>query len=814
MKAIFRIFYIFTIPAHMTFAKPLTDSTNFTVPDIPSVNTNSDLILNKTDKYTQLFLNVVINNNTGSDLLSVKQDSESQLYILAKDLRSIRIKLPDSTPDDSLICLKDLTGISYNYDQNQQILKLDVALSQLDSYVVNLNGQDITNDKLLKSRPLNAAILNYNLYNTLTENQNSFSASADAIFNSQIGTFSSGFLYNNDHKTSYKHDSLVRLQSKWQYIDPIKIRLYTIGDFISNSPDWGNSVYLAGIQWSSAYTQRADIITSALPQFSGSAALPSSLDLFVNQQKIYSGLIPSGPFDLKQLPYISGNQVTLVTTDATGQQTITKKAYYFSPKVLAKGINEFSVDLGVPRYNYGTFSNDYDHNVLFGSGVIRYGYSQTLTLSGALEATTDSLNNAGAGFAKNIFGIAVVNADFAASKYKNSTGYSTLIGFEGRISKDISFNSSYQHRFDNYYDLARVSDIRYQKQYYVDQLNSDELLSYSAFANEIIRAGLSYNFLSGYGLFVGYNQLRYQDNTNTLLSSNFNASISKNWSLYASAYKDFDQNHNYGVYVALRYTPSTKFNATSSISNDSGNTSYRQEVNGLTTDRIGALGWGASTEHIENGQNNSSAYITYRSRPAYLTARYSQYADINQTAISASGSLVAAAGRVFAANEIGDGYAIITNAGPKSQILNGGVNLGSTDRKGRFLISNLIPYQVHHLFVDPTYLPLNWDVNSTEKITVTGFRQGTLVDFGARQVVSGLVKIVDQNQKPIATGYEVNVNQQQMAIVGYDGEVYVQNLSKMNTLKIDLLDKGTCTVHFDYQPDIVTTKKLGPFICQ
>ncbi|KCX62062.1 type VII secretion system (T7SS), usher family protein, partial [Acinetobacter baumannii 855125] len=146
-------------------------------------------------------------------------------------------------------------------------------------------------------------------------------------------------LYNGNDENSYSHEKWVRLESKWQYVDPEKVRIYTLGDFISNSPDWGSSVRLAGFQWSSAYTQRGDLVTSALPQFSGSAALPSTLDLYVNQQKIYSGLVPSGPFDIKQLPFISGNEVTLVTTDATGQQSITKQAYYFSSKILAKGIN-------------------------------------------------------------------------------------------------------------------------------------------------------------------------------------------------------------------------------------------------------------------------------------------------------------------------------------------------------------------------------------------------------------------------------------------------------------------------------------------
>ncbi|RZG92685.1 fimbria/pilus outer membrane usher protein, partial [Acinetobacter pittii] len=353
------------------------------------------------------------------------------------------------------VCINDLNGIQFKYLENEQSLNLKVPSNMLTGYSVDLNGQQITSPQLLKMKPLNAAILNYSLYNTITNDENVFSGTAEGIFNSLIGNFSSGVLYNGSNETSYSHEKWVRLESKWQYVDPEKIRIYTLGDFISNSPDWGSSVRLAGFQWSSAYSQRGDIVTSALPQFSGSAALPSTLDLYVNQQKIYSGLVPSGPFDIKQLPFISGNEVTLVTTDATGQQSITKKPYYFSSKILAKGINEFSVDVGVPRYNYGLYSNDYD-DATFASGAIRYGYSNSLTLSGGAEASTDGLSNLGTGFAKNVLGIGVINADIAASQYKDENGYSALLGLEGRISKNISFNTSYRKVFDNYFDLARV----------------------------------------------------------------------------------------------------------------------------------------------------------------------------------------------------------------------------------------------------------------------------------------------------------------------------------------------------------------------
>ncbi|MEC6037215.1 fimbria/pilus outer membrane usher protein [Acinetobacter nosocomialis] len=819
MKYIIGVLCVAYFPAH-SFAEQLVDHTNTLIPSVPeSIDGNNKYTQEKINgqeqnlNFIQLFLNISINSNPSEDLFSLKQSKDGKLYIRSGDLKTLRVKMDEHIPDSQWVCINELKGIQFKYLENEQSLNLQVPSSMLTGYSVELSGQQTTSSGLLKMKPLNAAILNYSLYHTITNDESIFSGSAEGIFNSALGNFSSGVLYNGSNETSYSHEKWVRLESKWQYVDPEKVRIYTLGDFVSNSSDWGSSVRLAGFQWSSAYTQRGDIVTSALPQFSGSAALPSTLDLYVNQQKIYSGLVPSGPFDIKQLPFISGNEVTLVTTDATGQQSITKKPYYFSSKILAKGINEFSVDVGVPRYNYGLYSNDYD-DATFASGAIRYGYSNSLTLSGGAEASTDGLSNVGTGFAKNLFGVGVINADLAASQYKDENGYSALVGLEGRISKNISFNTSYRKVFDNYFDLARVSQIRYLKE---NQITSEpqNYLSYSALADEIIRAGINYNFYAGYGVYVGYNQIKYSDNSYKLLSANLSGSLNKNWGFYSSAYTDYENHKDYGIYFALRYTPSTRTNAITSVSSDSGRLTYRQEVFVLSEPKINSFGWGGYVERDQDAHtNNASIYGSYRARAAYLTGRYNRIGDNDQVALSATGSLVAAAGRIFAANEIGDGYAVVTNAGPQSQIINGGINLGTTDKSGRFLIPSLMPYRENHIYLDPSYLPLNWNVKSTDQKTVVGYRQGTLVDFGAHQVISGLVRIVDKNNTPLLPGYSVRINGQQDAVVGYDGEVFVPNLLRQNKLEVDLLDHGSCQVNFTYNSNQYSTKKLGPYICQ
>ncbi|MFX4551086.1 fimbrial biogenesis outer membrane usher protein, partial [Acinetobacter baumannii] len=90
-------------------------------------------------------------------------------------------------------------------------------------------------------------------------------------------------------------------------------------------------------------------------------------------------------------------------------------------------------------------------------------------------------------------------------------------------------------------------------------------LNYSALADEIFRAGINYNFYAGYGAYLGYNQIKYSDNQYKLLSANLSGSLNKNWGFYTSAYKDYENHKDYGIYFALRYTPSNKFNAITSV---------------------------------------------------------------------------------------------------------------------------------------------------------------------------------------------------------------------------------------------------------
>ena len=113
------------------------------------------------------------------------------------------------------------------------------------------------------------------------------------------------------------------------------------GDLVTRTLPWAGSVRLGGFQISRDFSVRPDIVTYPLPTFSGSAAVPSSVDLFVNGNHATSGSVDPGPFTLGDVPYVNGaGEAVVVTTDAQGRRVATSTQFYVANTLLRRGLDE------------------------------------------------------------------------------------------------------------------------------------------------------------------------------------------------------------------------------------------------------------------------------------------------------------------------------------------------------------------------------------------------------------------------------------------------------------------------------------------
>lgn len=790
----------FSVLAFSAAAYPLIQSTP---PELPSA-------ANHPGSVQLMVLELVLNNTNTRELLNVERATDGSFSAKADDLRRLRLKIDPASAPDAMVRLRDLPGVVAHYDEANQSLTLQVPDAMLNAYAVDLGGEPQRVD-LKAMQPISSAILNYGLYDTHLSGRNSISGNVEGLVTNRAGIFSTTALYNQNHSAGYS--GAVRLDTAWRYIDVQHVRSYTLGDFVSNALSWSSSVRLAGFQIASAFEQRPDIVTAALPQFSGAAALPSTLDLYVNQQRVFAGEIPSGPYQLKSLPYVSGGNVTLLATDATGRQVSTTQAYYYNPQQLRQGLFEYSLDIGVPRLNYGLESANYD-NTIFASGSMRYGLANTTTVEGHAESSGDGLANVGGGIVQGLGGYGTVSASFAGSHYKSYSGGQVALNVEGLVG-GVRLYASTQRTIDDYFDLARVSNDRQLQRNAPHRSDLDGYPLATAQAGAVDRAGLSFTpWFDETSVNLSYNRIRYDGGSMRTGNLSLSRSLTKRVSFFANAYSNLDNSKDHGIYLSINVNFDHNINAQAAVTRDGGRTGYTQQVSGLAGQRQGDVGWGVSNTLYAGAPDVRDAYVSYRTNQAQLRAQVYQDGGITRTDLSAEGSLVMAGGGVFAANRIGNAYAIVTNAGPGAEVLQGGVRMGQANRNGRMLLPDITPYYEQHVYLDPATLPDGWVPAVTERVAVAGFRQGTIIDFGAKAVHAAVLILHDRNGKPIAPGYTLQLQDGESAMVGYDGQTYVSGLHPHNRISIDLGPAGTCSASFDYDMNGPAQPQIGPLTCQ
>lgn len=311
-------------------------------------------------------------------------ERKGALLIRTEELQELGFRLPQgSTGPDALVPLTSLPGLQYRIDTTTQTL-MAIAPNEILQPELLLAGASAAPPVPVESGL--GATLNYDVIGTRSGGQNSAGGQFELRGFSNQGVASTNLLVfplQSGTQTSYR---AVRLDSTWTLSDPDSLTRYRAGDFINSGLSWSRPVRLGGAQYGVDYSLRPDLITIPLPALSGTAAVPSTVDVLVNGVKVFTGQTQPGPFVVPQLPVVSGaSNLSLAVTDALGRQVVTNVPFYTGGGLLAQGLQTYSVDGGFTRLNYGTRSDDYRSAAL--SGTWRRGISDSLTLEAHSELT-------------------------------------------------------------------------------------------------------------------------------------------------------------------------------------------------------------------------------------------------------------------------------------------------------------------------------------------------------------------------------------------------------------------------------------------
>lgn len=765
---------------------------------------------------TQLLLSPSVDGTPApaDELITVIRHPDGSMAARASDLRRLRIKIDPSVADASQVALSSIQGLVVTYDEGAQAIDFRAPDDMLTPYIVGLGGaRERVQAKDLQN--LSGFVLNYGVFNTVLNGRVSTAATFDGLGMTPIGLFDAqvkAWVNSPYYGTRAVVDAV-----SWRYFDENRLRSYTLGDFTSNALTWTNSVRLAGIQIASSFTQRGDIVTTSLPSFNGSAAVPSTIDLYVNQQRIYSGQLPSGPFDLRELPYMANGDVRMVTTDANGRQAVVVKPFYYVQNSLKAGLTQYSIDVGVPRIDYDLKSLEYD-DVVFASASVRHGVNDRLTLESHVEASSDGLVMGGAGAVLSVGKFGAITASGEISRFQGQTGERASVRLEAGLAGVQAFAQT-QLVFGDFFDLAKLAQVRYLNRA-AALANSagnagDSTAITSVFATRADQAGLTFSIRPLKANFSAtYNYVNSAGSRYRSLQFSANRPFGSLFNLTASALVGLDGSPGVGGFLTLSIQPQRKLSISAQAADTAGAKTLALQIAHNTTGDQDELGWSAYVSHDQDGSTDERVSATYYARQAMLRGEVDHVGGAWQGEFDAQGSFIVTGGAAFFANQIGDSFVVVRDAGADTDIRLGGVKLAKTDGSGNALLSNVPPYQWHHIYVDPTNLPEGWELTSTDQTVATGYRRGAVVNFGAHQVVSAVIILKDANGEMIKPGYTAVLADGTSGIVGYDGRVYLENLKAANHLTIDLGPKGICAVDFTYAADTPAGTVLGPLTCK
>ncbi|UZW62194.1 fimbria/pilus outer membrane usher protein [Lysobacter enzymogenes] len=729
-------------------------------------------------------LELVVNRLPSAKVVPVALRDE-HYWVDAATLRVLDVRAEGEGP----VAVDALAGVQVVYDAANLRLLIDVPADWLPSQRFGRHSSQ----PRYPARSSVGALFNYDVYTASPQRgRSSTSAWSEIRLFGPFGAFSSTGVYRHGGAG----DGYVRYDTRWQFSDEDQMLTWEAGDLVTRSLSWGSTVRMAGLQLSRDFSVRPDVITYPLPQFSGEAAVPTAVDLFINGNRASSTQINPGPFTVTNVPFISGaGNAVVVVTDALGRQVSTSLPFYVSNELLRPGLSDFSFGLGALRRDYGI--RDFSYGRAAAQGSYRYGASDAFTLEAHGEAAR-SLGVGGLGGLLKLGNAGVLNASYSRSRHEGEAGYQAVFGYQYTAHR---FNLAMQQtrRDRGYADLATYDSV-------LPSPGRRTLTSASASValGRYGSLGAAYFDIEG-----------FDGDRNRLLNLSWSVSPWRNSSLYLSANREIggDDWSAMAQWVVPLDGDRGSLSASVERYRERGDT-YRTSYNRAVPSQ-GGFGWNLAYADSDRADSYQQADLSYRNDVVLLRAGlYGSSGDYTRWA-EASGSLVYMAGSAFAANQVNDAFVIVdTNGYADVPVRYENQLVGTTNARGRLLVPWAAGFYGGKYTIDPLQLPPQVETPLVEQNVAVRRGSGYLLRFPVQRVVAASIVLHGADGKPLPVGAVATTADGRSAYVGWDGLLYLSGLQSQNTIEVGLPDGSRCTASFQMNVERSDSAPIGPLTCQ
>jgi outer membrane usher protein len=702
--------------------------------------------------FEELLLETRLNDLPPAITLLALRDREGRLWIPAETFRGWAMHPPGAAIDhlgEDFRGLDGQPGLAYSVDPSRLTLAIEAGPQWFEGNRIDSG----VNRRGARPRVDPGAFFNYDLDATHAEAETTrgglFELGAFGGWGVAIATavVRGGYAGPGDAA----RDEVVRLDTTWTRDLPERRASLRIGDAIGGASAWGRPVRFGGIQFATNFATQPGFVSFPLPSLHGEAALPSTLDLYVNGMRRMTSEVPTGPFEIPDLPAVTGQgQVQLVVTDLLGRQQIITDRFYVSSRLLQAGLHEFAYELGAERDAYGYESFDYGRT--FAAGTHRYGINDRFTAEGRVEILSGQYT-AGAGGALLLGGYGVAHGAVAGSHAERGDGGQLTLGFE-HASRRLGFGFSLQLASAAFTQLGlRDDDLapRARGQAWLSLpfgRAGSASLSYVRRDERDPEQGLFESFNVGYqrslgrflqlGVFasrirgqqedtiVGFNLTRaFGTRTTSSLNGNFSRDSDQ---LVMQIQRGLPFGPGFGYYARAGGLDQDRLDAGVSAQNDMGTwrleASHAEGQTGLRATASGGLAWLGGGVHLSRRMDQSFAIV-----------EVGDFAGV----------------RVYADNQ----------------------HVATTDADGRALLPRLRAYEENPVRIEVGDLPIAARIEQVEQRAVPWYRSGLVVEFAVSRARSASFRLRRPGGEPVPAGSVIYTPGGEPFPVGYEGEAFV-----------------------------------------
>lgn len=747
-----------------------------------------------------LQLEVFLNGRARNLISSFLIYSDGRITSPATELIEIGLQIPQNLQHSTEIDIGALPEVSYAYDEAGQAIRFTTSARALRP--VTLDGRPSAAFVHPATPPL-GTVLNYTLFASGTDRdgKTTFDGLSGGF---DLRTFGKFGLIENTFvaRAGGADDDFIRLDSLYMHEDFDGVSSFSAGDFVSGGFSWTRPIRMGGIQLRRSFGLRPDIVTIPTPTFGGSAAAPSTVDLYINGIRTLSEDVSPGPFEILHPPVVyGGGTASVVVRDVLGRETVSTSQFYASPQLLAPGLNDYSLELGVARRNYGILSADYDDS-LAGSASWRSGINTGLTVQAHAEAT-DGMANIGGGIITTVGSFGLVSAAVAGSTSDRGNGGLADVSFESRMP-GFSLTLRSQRVFGDHNDLASWTDgsmhhggrhvFGLPREFDQVSLSSPLPWKGSSWGASLINAS-------------------YDDQPDSELLSLYYTQEFGPVSLFATGVKDFAGGNGDGLYVGLRIPLGEHLSGTSGVSQRAGGSATFVQAARQQQREPGSLGWAVRAETGEREEFEAAA--RYSTSFADFEAGVRVSDTLKSANATMEGSIAMVGGEVFASEHVNGSFAVVDVGAPNVAVSHENRPVGKTNLRGRIMIPEMTPYTANRIAIDPENLPVDANISATNTTVVPRGRSAAYVDLRVKlDTTSALVELLDQSGKPLPAGSAIDLpGATESYAVGYDGLAFIDQLQPRNRITVTLPTGSSCQASFDYKPAAGEQVRINGVVC-